>query len=142
MMSGAYQYGSYNIFAPQNAKGKYNKYANQLVAIVSITHDKKGGISHAKLYFTAEADKVLGFPKYVKLGEAGSNVGIIPMDEDDGEVYVVNRKKSDNGEVSGMAFVNIDAFAKYLNLDEGVYNAHKEPGGVIEFNHRSKPSRA
>lgn len=141
-MSGAYMHGSYQIFAPQSAKGKYNKYANQVVAIVAITY-KRGSntIKSAKLYLTDIVDREMRTPKFVKLGVSGSNVGIIPVDENDGEAYVVNRKKVD-GEVSGMPFVNINAFAKYINLEEGVYSAHKEPGGVIEFNHRSKPSRA
>lgn len=142
-MSGAYPHGNYEIFAPQSAKGKYNKYANQLVAIVSITYKKGSGvIKGAKLYLTEAVDKEMGYPKFLKLGTSGSNVGLIPCDVDDGEVYVVTRKKDDNSDNVGMAFVNINAFAKYLDLEEGIYSAHKEPGGVIEFNRKSKPSRA
>ena len=39
-MSGAYPHGNYEIFAPQSVKGKYNKYSNQIVAIISITYHK------------------------------------------------------------------------------------------------------
>ena len=140
-MSGAYQHGNYEIFPPQSSKGKYNKYANQIVVIVSITY-KKGNstIKAAKLYLTEEVEKIMGHPKFIKLGISGSNVGLIPIDEDDGEAYVVNRKEID-GSQSGMPFVNINAFAKYIDLEEGVYSAHREPGNVIEFNRRSKPSK-
>lgn len=140
-MSGAYQAGNYKIFVPQNAKGKYQKYANEVVVIVSITRDKRGGIQHAKIYLTAAVDKIMDRPKFVKLGESGSNIGIIPVEENDGEVYVVARKQAEDGASAGMPSINCDAFAKFYELDEGVYSAHKEPGGVIEFNRKSKPSR-
>lgn len=140
-MSGAYQSGNYEIFAPQGAHGKYHKYANQIVVIVSATWGKNGkGMKSAKLYLTKAVDKLMNHPKFIKLGQSGSNVGLIPCDEDDGQVYVVSRKKS-QGEITGMPFININAFAKYLDLEEGVYSAHLEPGGVIEFNRKSKPSR-
>lgn len=142
-MSGAYPKGNYEIFVPQNAYGKYHKYATEIVAIVSITYhkDARRGIKNAKMYFTEAVDNAMGHPPYVKLGTSGSNVGIIPCTDDDGEVYVVARKKADGAETGGMPFVNINAFAKFLELEEGVYSAHKEPGGVIEFNRKSKPSR-
>lgn len=141
-MSGAYRNntGNYEIFAPQNTKGKYNKYAGEIVAIASVSRDAKGNIKAAKLYFTEAVEKAMEYPKFVKLGISGSNVGVIPVDEDDGKCYTVSRKMVD-GDQSGMSFININAFAKYLDLEDGVYSAHKEPGGVIEFNRKSKPSR-
>jgi hypothetical protein len=140
-MSGAYNNGSYEIFVPQTAKGKYQKYANQIVAIVTVTRNKKGDITHAKLYLTDKVDEAMNRPFFAKLGISGSNIGVIPVEENDGECYVVNRRHHKDV-VSGMPFLNINAFAKYIDLEEGVYLAHKEPGGVIEFNRKSKPSKA
>jgi hypothetical protein len=138
---------NWQIFVPQGSKGKYQKYANRLVVIVSITEDKKGNISHGRLYFTDAIDNILQHPDFVKLGMRGSNVGIIPMEQDDGECYVVARKgigkkrTKDEAEQTGMAFVSINAFAKYYNMKPGVYEAHSETG-VIVFDTQSMPSRA
>lgn len=141
-MSGAYNSGSYEIFVPQTQKGKYNKYATEIVAIVSISRDNKGNVKAAKLYFTEKVDKIMNHPPFVMLGLSGSNVGIIPMDNNnEGKCYAVSRKKGETDSI-GMAFVNMTAFAKYINLEEGVYSAHVEPNKVIEFNRKSKPSQA
>jgi hypothetical protein len=141
-MSGGYQSGNYEIFTPQSTKGKYHKYQTEIVMIVSITYDRTGKkIKSAKFYLTNAVLKALGKDtNFVKLGVSGSQVAVIPMDKDDGECYVINRKFV-KGEETGMPHINVNALAKYLHLEEGVYTAHLEPGGVVEFNRKSEPSR-
>lgn len=131
---------NWDIFVNQSQKGKYTKYANQLVAIVSISYDKRDNIKDARLYFTKLVDEKLNCPNFVMIGTSGSNVGVIPAeDNENGKAYTVNRKKI-NSDQSGMAFVIFTAYAKLKQLKPGVYTAWLDTG-VLCFNMQSAPSK-
>lgn len=132
---------TWDIFVPQTQKGMYNKYSNQLVVILSVTHDKRDNIKSARLYLTSEADKKLAHPEFSMIGVSGSNVGIIPISTNsEGKAYSVTRKHEKNDKQVGMPFINVTAFAKAQRLRPGVYSAWMD-NGVLCFNMMSAPSK-
>lgn len=134
---------NWEIFPPQSTKGKYEKYATMLVIIVSVTYHtsgkKRDEIKAAKMYLTKAVDAALQHADFIKLGRRGNNVGLIPLEKDDLEAYVINRKMKDSKE-TGMPFINCNAFAKLLELRAGVYSAFND-GGTIIFDSKQVPSK-
>lgn len=131
--------GGWVDWQPQGGGGKFDKYQNQLVIIVSRTEGQRVGNRvtkfSARVYLTDATMKALGNPNYVKISTRGSNVGIMATSEDDPRKYVVGLKQNNS-----TPFISATSFVKAHNIAQGAYNAHLETG-VIVFDTREVPSK-
>jgi hypothetical protein len=118
-------------WTPKGPSGKYEKYDNQCVVIISRGHGKK---AKGKIYLTKKVLSILGHPKFVGIATRGNNTFIMAKNEKDANKYAVMKPDS-----AATAFCAPHSYIDAFGIREGVYNAVID-NGMIMFDRLSHPS--
>jgi hypothetical protein len=123
----------WNVEKPGGKNGRFAKYSNRIVVIVS---DSKARYT----YLPRAVMEALGNPQAVQIMSRGSNLGLFGAAYESGENFKVQRDSKDSGASGMMPYISPSGLIKKWNIQPGVYEAHIEAGGVVVFDTRQKPA--